>query len=358
MSRVDRQALEAILVAAARAPSAHNTQPWMVRATPDGLSVRADPARWLRHGDPSRRDLGLSLGGFIEALRIAGAANGVRVGDEAPPAGSATGANQGAYALSLSPAGAPPAEADREAASLLRRRQTSRLRYAPREPEATALEALARAARDAKLDLHLAARGTPARRDLDGWHYAAAREAWLDPRAVAELRTWLRIDPEGALRPEDGLSTHCLGLSWSESAALVALAQPAIWRAGQATLLGPLLAAPLARAETRAFEATPLVGVLVAPADARSAGAGLLRVWLAATRLGLALAPVSALLDRRGWELGRHLGVAPARLVCAFRLGRSVPAPRSGRRPVARFATLAGEPVAMASRLPTAQACP
>jgi hypothetical protein len=64
-------------------------------------------------------------------------------------------------------------------------------------------------------------------------------------------------------------------------------------------------------------------------------------VWLAATRLGLALAPMSGLLDRRGWELGRALGASPTRLVTAFRLGRSAPAPRSGRRAVARFTSFA-----------------
>jgi nitroreductase len=335
MSGFGRPALEAVLAAAARAPSPHNTQPWIVRGTPERITVSADPARWLRHGDPSRRDLHLSLGGFVEALRIACAANGVR----ADPA-EANGADAGATTLALTPTGVPPTEADREAESLLRRRQTSRLRYAPREPEPAMLHALAQAARGAKLELHLVSRAAPERRDLDRWFYAAGREGWLDPRAVAELRSWLRIDPEGALQPEDGLSTHCLGLGLGQSTALAALVRPSIWRAAHATLLGPVLAGPLARAETRAFAEAPFAAVLVAPDDAGAHGAAFLRFWLAATGLGLALVPASALLDRRGWELGRHLGVAPARIVSAFRLGRSAPAPRSGRRAVARFATL------------------
>jgi hypothetical protein len=182
-------------------------------------------------------------------------------------------------------------------------------------------------------------RAAPERRDLDGWFYAAARESWLDPRAVAELATWVRFDPEGARRPDDGLSTHCLGLSPAETAGLVALTRAGLWRAAHATFLAPLLAAALGRAEARAVEEAPLLGVLVAPGDAGDAGAGLLRVWLAATQAGLALAPVSVLLDRRGWEVGRRLGVAPSRLVTAFRLGRSAPAPRSGRRVVGKFAS-------------------
>jgi nitroreductase len=329
MQGVTRQQMEAVLAVAARAPSAHNTQPWIVRAAPDRITVRADPARWLRHGDPSKRDLHLSLGAFIEALRIAFAASGVRAEPTAEPGG----------VLTLRPGDSATPE-QREALSLVRRRQSSRLPYSPREPDADALAALERAARASGLDLHLMTRAAPERRDVDGWHYAAARESWLDVRAVTEMRNWLRIDPQGTLRPEDGLSSHCLALGWSETAALAALARPSLWRAAAAVYLAPVLAARLAAAETRVFTAAPLAVVLVAPAAAGGFGGALLRCWLAATRLGLAMVPASALLDRRAWELGRRLGVAPGRLVAAFRLGRSAPAPRSGRRAVARFATL------------------
>ena len=335
MSTVGRSAIEAALVAASRAPSAHNTQPWRVAVAGDRVTVRVDPARWLRHGDPARRDLHLSVGAFIEALRLSLSANGVRAESSDPSAFKTRGTE-----LTLHPGDGLAADA-RAAASLLRRRQTSRLRYSPRAPEAAAVAALSAAADSAGLALHLVAKGAPARGDLEGWHYAAARESWLDPRAVAELGGWVRLDPEGARRPEDGISTHCLGLSPAETLAMAAALRPGLWRAAHATFAAPLLAAALARAETRAVEEAPFLGVLVAPGDAGDAGAGLLHVWLAATRVGVSLAPVSVLLDRRGWELGRHLGVSPTRLVTAFRLGRSAPAPRSGRRPVPRFASFA-----------------
>jgi nitroreductase len=332
MSGLGRSAIEAVLEAAARAPSAHNTQPWLVRVAGDRVVVRADLARWLRHGDPARRDLHLSVGAFIEALRLSLAANGVRVECSDPLAFKTAGTE-----LVLRP-GEVGGDA-RAAASLLRRRQTSRLRYSPRAPEAAAREALTAAATAAGLSLHLVEKMAPARRDLDGWFHAAARESWLDPRAVAELGGWLRLDPEGARRPEDGISTHCLGLSPAETVAMAAAMRAGLWRAAHATFLAPVLAGALARAETRVVEEAPFLGVLVAPGAAGDAGAGLLHVWLAATRVGVSLAPVSVLLDRRGWELGRHLGVSPTRLVAAFRLGRSAPAPRSGRRPASRFAS-------------------
>jgi nitroreductase len=335
MSEHGRSAIEAALAVAARAPSAHNTQPWRVTVEGDRVIVRADPARWLRHGDPSRRDLWLSVGGFIEGLRLALAANGVRAECADPLAFKGDGAT-----LVLRP-GDPAGAAALAAVSLLRRRQTSRLRYSPRAPDGTALAALSAAADSVGLSLHLVEKTGAARRDLEGWFHAAARESWLDVRSVGELAGWLRLDPEGARGADDGLSTHCMGLSPAETVAMAALTRVGLWRAAHATFLAPLLAGALAKAETRTIEEAPFLGVLVAPGDAGDAGAGLLHVWLAATRAGLSLAPASALLDRRGWELGSHLGVSPTRLVAAFRLGRSAPAPRSRRRAVARFASFA-----------------
>jgi hypothetical protein len=340
MSALGRTAIEAALAAAARAPSAHNTQPWRVDVHARGdeearLSVRADLSRWLRHGDPSRRDLHLSLGAFIEALRVSLIANDVRV-ECSDPLGFKSGGTD--FVLRHGAAGGAEARA---AASLLRRRQTSRLRYSPRAPDAAALAALTSAASAAGLALHVVEKGAPARGELEGWFHAAARESWLDTRAVSELARWVRFDPEGARRPEDGISTHCLGLSPTETVAMAALTRAGLWRAAHAAFLAPLLAGAVARAETRAVEEAPFLGVLVTPGEAGDAGAGLLAVWLAATAVGLSLAPVSVLLDRRGWELGRHLGVSPTRLVAAFRLGRSAPAPRSGRRAVPGFATFA-----------------
>jgi hypothetical protein len=336
MSGLGRLAIETVLAAAARAPSAHNTQPWRVRVDGSRVVVHADLGRWLRHGDPSRRDLHLSVGAFIEALCLSFAANGVRAEASDPLAFKTAAGSE----LVLRD-GETGAEA-RAAASLLRRRQTSRLRYSPRVPEAAATAALSAAADAAGLSLHLVEKTAPARRALEGWVYAAVREGWLDPRAVVELAGWLRVDPEGARRPEDGLSTHCLGLSPAETVALATATRAGLWRAAHATFLAPVLAAALARAETRVVEEAPFLGVLVAPGEGGDAGAAFLRVWLEATRLGLSLAPLSVLLDRRGWELGRHLGVAPSRLVAAFRLGRSAPAPRSGRRLPSAFASFHG----------------
>jgi hypothetical protein len=319
------------------APSAHNTQPWRVASDGGRLVVSIDPRRHLAHSDPMERDLRLALGGFVEALGIALRAEGVAAERADPPAG--------AFAA-LAPAGACDREA--EAASLLRRRQTSRLAYAPRDLEPAAADALAAAARDQGLDLHLVPKGTPERARLDGLFFAATREAWLDARAVAELRRWVRFDPEGARAPADGLSTHCLGLGTMSGLGAMLAVREAPWRILTAAFAAPLWAERLAATETTDVAAAPYLGLLLRPSadpapgiasgSVGAAGAGLLRTWLAATKLGLALHPISALLDRRGWEVARHLGVATGRVLFAFRLGRSAPPPRSGRLAVERFA--------------------
>jgi hypothetical protein len=311
-----RQALEI----ARWAPSAHNTQPWTVEQQGSSLVVRADERRALRHGDPTGRDLALSAGGFAEALRLAFLAVGAEY---------ALSPEAGAIARLTSRGECPR---DGAGASLLRQRQTSRLPYSPRPPEGPALEALGAAAVANGFRLHLAHRGTPEHASCVQWFHLASRESWLDPRANAELAAWIRWDPEGARRPKDGLSTHCLGLGTTEAAGLILTLRPSLWKALSFAYAAPALAEQLARVESAQVERTPVVGVLIEERGEPLAGARLLRVWLEATRLRLAFHPLSALLDRRGWELGKSLGVAPTRLVFAFRLGHSAPPPRAGRR--------------------------
>src|SRR3712207_5479140 len=73
---VDQQQWTAVVEAATRAPSIHNTQPWAFRADGDRLEVRTDPARALHTLDPSGRQRTVSCGVAVEfavvALAVAG----------------------------------------------------------------------------------------------------------------------------------------------------------------------------------------------------------------------------------------------------------------------------------------------
>jgi hypothetical protein len=60
--------LRSAVASAIRAPSLHNTQPWLFTATGDSIIVRSDSSRWLRHEDPLGRELLLSCGGAVRHL--------------------------------------------------------------------------------------------------------------------------------------------------------------------------------------------------------------------------------------------------------------------------------------------------
>ena len=65
--------IDFLLQYAVLAPSTHNTQPWLFRATPDGVQVTADYSRRLPLVDPQDRELLMSVGAAITNLRVAAA---------------------------------------------------------------------------------------------------------------------------------------------------------------------------------------------------------------------------------------------------------------------------------------------
>lgn len=75
----DLVALEPV---ARRAPSVLNTQPVVLRRAVDRLEVGWDPRRTLPILDPDDDQLFLSIGAFIEALRVAAGDAGIGVSVE------------------------------------------------------------------------------------------------------------------------------------------------------------------------------------------------------------------------------------------------------------------------------------
>jgi len=62
---------------AGRAPSIHNTQPWMFVVSEQAIELYADEKRWLAVTDADKRDLLLSCGAALHHLRIGLAAGGI-----------------------------------------------------------------------------------------------------------------------------------------------------------------------------------------------------------------------------------------------------------------------------------------
>jgi hypothetical protein len=78
--------LHELVLLASRSPSPHNTQPWSPRIIDAGIEVAIVPSRTLPAGDPTFRDVIMSLGGWIESVAIGAAESGYAVDVEVLPA--------------------------------------------------------------------------------------------------------------------------------------------------------------------------------------------------------------------------------------------------------------------------------
>jgi len=72
----DAETIRAALALAIRAPSIHNSQPWVWRIGDETVQLYADTTRHLPHTDPARRELILSCGVALQHFTVALAALG------------------------------------------------------------------------------------------------------------------------------------------------------------------------------------------------------------------------------------------------------------------------------------------
>lgn len=304
-----------------RAPSAHNTQPWLLEYSREAVELRFDAARELPAGDPTRRDLFLSLGALIEAVLIVGAEAEIAVRFAADVDDSRRSLG------SFVPADVPY-ETQFTAADL-ERRQTSRLAYVPQRLTAEDLAAARQHAGTGR-ELHeLAAR------DIKDLAVAGDRHLYGSPDIVAELRDWLRLSRRDPRYEQDGLSYECLDLSRAQAATVALLLHPRVYPAVRVLRLQRAFAAAGASLLRKEGSVLVLTGAAGTPAEMLEHGRALLRVWLALARLGLYTHPLSQILDSPDTErvLANRIGAfAPTRPLSIFRAGRSGQPARSARR--------------------------
>jgi hypothetical protein len=294
-----------------RAPSAHNTQPWTLDYHADEIVIGTDPRRALPGSDPAGRDLALGLGAFTEACLIVAADAGLSV------ACDLTDRNR----IRLVPG--PARYCSAFTAADVAARRVARGAYASGVVPVASVPGL-----EAGL-VHVPSRSLA--RDLvvaDRWMFGTAAPA-------RELREWLRLDPADPRYRQDGLTDRALGLKRFEARVLSAAlrAFPVMSRLG-----GPTLLAASGRDLLR-YDGS--VWVLTAPEtdfrrrtgpapDLRQDGRRLFRTWLTLARHGLAVHPVSQLLDcpATAGRLAARVGATP---LAVFRVGRPL------REPVASF---------------------
>jgi hypothetical protein len=300
-----------------RSPSAHNTQPWLLDYSPERVELRFDPARALPVGDPTERDLFLSLGALVEAALISASASDVAV--EFVPAVDAERRRVGAFVQAAEPYVTPFTPED------LERRRTSRLEY---EPERLGDDDLA-AVRN-QLDENAELHELPTR-DLVELAAVADRHLYESPDVVEELRSWLRLSPRHPRYEQDGLSYECLDLSRVEAAAAAIALRPPVYKLVRRLRLHRTFAAATAKLLDREGSAVVLAAAGETPEEVLGHGRTLLRVWLALTQRGLYTHPLSQILDcpETARELAARVGAKPFSI---FRAGRSEPPARSFRR--------------------------
>ncbi|MEU4564615.1 nitroreductase family protein [Actinoplanes sp. NPDC023936] len=316
-----RQILLDCVRAAARAPSLHNSQPWLFRVDPPAIEVFADPARRLPVVDPVGREHLISVGAAVFTVRIAMRKTGYRVRAELSPEQPDMSPGQPDVSPEQ-PDLAPvarivaerPAHADtvtEALAAAIPHRHTNRWPFAQVAVPADAIARLQDAARQEGASLTVAA---PAGRDAI---LGLAREAdrWLRerPHYAEEIARWTgrnaRHDgvPEWAAGPWDALEI-----------------MPVRDFAGSGTTRAP-------------FEPYPTIMVLATdgdtPLDWLRAGQALQRVLLTATWLGLATTPISQPIEVPA--VRAKLTRRPAQMV--LRVGYGRVAGQTPRRPISEM---------------------
>lgn len=311
-------------------PSPHNVQPWKLQVLSDTEArLCYDPARLLRHTDPSSCFTIIGLGMFIESLNIAAGPLGLRIeARHAPePRLNYEATTPQLFAeLRLVPGASAPAGPNRE---LLRQRRTSRLHYDGRpvvplirqelaQLAATHGHQLAFATDPGMVDFILDLNRQTLFTDLD------------DPATRQELAGWIRTTDEQAQTLKDGLWSRCMGFPGR-------LMHNFFFHSER--FRSPWKRAVLGRVYRHSMHGTATVAWLQGPfasrADWLRAGTLMQQLWLEMTRHGVYLHPFGSVVTNPAAhrQLLEKIGHRPADapLWLLVRLGYSTEPPRSLR---------------------------
>lgn len=323
------------------APSAHNTQPWLVELVDTtGFHLRVDPERLLPHTDPHFRQTTVSQGTFLEQVALAAPAEGQRATITLFPAGEPAplAIPQGPVArVDLSPD--PSAQPDALFA-VLRDRQSNKAPYAGPGPTAEDLADL-RGASDAMLSFVTRRENAQTMATLADMLTEAMRIEVSSEARNRETIRWFRFDDDEIEAHRDGFGLRESGMGptmkWIAEAFFIsrskAEADPQPF--GEESI-------DLTRKQVESAQAFAWITTRGnSRRDQVLAGRAYARTQLMATRLGLAMHPLSQILEEYAdmlplqAEFLRLAAVPPGHTVqMLFRLGHAAPYPHSPRRPI------------------------
>ncbi|WP_454852641.1 Acg family FMN-binding oxidoreductase [Promicromonospora soli] len=204
MNLVDER-VQRIVQAAGSAPSVYNTQPWQVEVAGSTVTLRADPARQLRHSDPHGREMLISCGAFLFNARTAARRDALNAVVKVLPDPD----DELLVAeIQLEPGSTPDTD-ELELSVAIARRATSRVPFDDQPLFTDVLMAIEAAARKEGADLRSIQPSEPARDDVLVLMRRAEALASEDPAARAEEAAWTATDPGRA----DGIPQDLLGPS-------------------------------------------------------------------------------------------------------------------------------------------------
>lgn len=196
--------VRAMAEAARLAPSVHNSQPWRLRALPDGLAVYEDPDRGLPVLDPSGRMRTISCGAAVLNAAVALAARGHRPQVRLlPDPGDAA-----LLAVVEEGPASPPHVDDIADAEAIGRRRTHRRLHSPEPVDVAVLGDLERSVAREGATLTVVDRA--GRRAIAGLLAKAVRLQAESREFVAEVEGWVRHWEPGQ-PPVDGIPVTSLG---------------------------------------------------------------------------------------------------------------------------------------------------
>lgn len=331
-----------VLQYAVLAPSSHNSQPWAVEMTPTGMKLYVDRSRLLPASDPPARQTHISQGTFLELLEIAARQFGYRAEIAYFPEGeygNTTVDDRPVAAIALQPdseAAPDPLFAD------IPRRQTNRRAFDQHQPVSAEELATIRSASGADNISWRITDSEAERQTVSGICKEAMTIEVSSTERNRETAAWFRFSDRELEEKRDGFGLAQGGaagvskwfvetfvLSRSRAADPAgAFARGAIDQTGEQAGSAPVFAALVSAANTR------LEQVLMGRAFAR--------IHLTASRLGLAMQPLSQALEEYPQmaalqlRLKQTLKVADGQTVqMLFRLGHAMPTDFGPRRDAA-----------------------
>lgn len=324
-----------LLATAVHAPSPHNVQPWRVKILSDNeADLFIDSARTLPNEDPTGSFIILTMGMFIEALRILAASQGFALAHTTyhEPSWYATEilkTTEQRYLpfarLRLTPG--PIANSALDPALFLKRR-TSRISLKPDPVPATDVETLKSLARTWGQRFEVITNRASIARILD----QNIRALFVDlnnPHYHDEIVEWFRFTDKTSRALRDGLDYRCMNTT--RSAFWLSAHLPQLLRL-------PLTGSVLARIYRKQLGEVPTIGLLSGefwPAEsAFKTGSFLMQFWLETARHDLYIHPYGNLVTNEkaaAWLLD-ETGVPDIWLI--FKIGYSDEPPKSYRRSV------------------------